>query len=64
MRMHLPTKPFTYEKVIQNTILHQLGFSHINNPISNKSHKHHKSPLESSSFSLVFLRPLLSLIDI
>lgn len=55
MCIQLPTKSFNYENVIQNIILHQLRFSNIIIPISNKSRKHYKSPLERSDFSLVLM---------
>lgn len=42
-------------KVIQNIILHQLRLSNIIIPISNKSCKHHKSPLERPAFSSVIM---------
>lgn len=51
MHMHTFTqKSFNYEEVIHYIILHQLRFSTITIPISNKSRKHHKSPLERSGF--------------
>lgn len=55
MHVHTVTHKILYEKLIQNIILHKLRFSKIIIPISNKSHKHHKPPLERSAFSLVIL---------